>query len=87
MSECSHLGLEKNFWNWLEQAKADFDAIIQLDDVHLISKKASDRFGLLLNESDLAKSLGASLSGAQHAPLKIQIIDEKNAPKPWTAKS
>lgn len=76
--------LETNFKNWLAQAKADFDFLGRSDDVRLIAGKAKDRFALVLNESDLTKSLGLSASAAQASAPRVQVIDENRAAKPWT---
>lgn len=79
--------LETNFRNWLAQAKADFDFLEQSNDVRLIAGRAKDRFALVLNESDLAKSLGLSASAPQASTPRVQVIDENRAAKPWGYKS
>jgi hypothetical protein len=75
--------LQINFKNWLAQAKADFDFLAKSDDVRLIAGRAKDRFALVLNESDLEKSLGLSALGSQTSTPKVQVIDENRAAKPW----
>lgn len=77
------MSLEANFKSWLAQAKADFDFLEQSNDVRLIAGRAKDRFALILNESDLAKSLGLSTSVPQASTPRVQIIDENRAAKPW----
>lgn len=79
--------LETNFRNWLAQARADFDFLEKSNDVRLIAGKAKDRFALVLNESDLAKSLGLSSSPPQASAPRVQVIDENRAAKPWGFKS
>lgn len=83
----SDAALETNFKNWLAQAKADFDFLEKSNDVRLIAGRAKDRFALVLNESDLAKSLGLSASAPQASTPKVQVIDENRAAKPWGYKS
>ncbi|MDZ4676298.1 MAG: nucleotidyltransferase [Oligoflexia bacterium] len=75
--------LEANFKNWLAQAKADFDFLEKSNDVRLIAGKVKDRFSLVLNESDLAKSLGMSTTTPHASPSRVQVIDESRAAKPW----
>jgi hypothetical protein len=79
--------LETNFKAWLAQAKADFDFLGRSTDVRLIAGKAKDRFALVLNESDLTKSLGLSVSTPQASTPRVQIIDENRAAKPWSYES
>ena len=83
----SDASLETNFKNWLAQAKADFDFLEKSNDVSLIAGRAKDRFGLVLNETDLAKSLGLSTSAPQASTHKVHVIDENRAAKAWGYKS
>lgn len=75
--------LETNFKTWLVQAKADFDFLEKSNDAHLIVGRAKDRFALVLNESDLAKSLGLSAATPKVSAPRVQVIDENRAAKPW----
>lgn len=86
MEKCKHLNLEKNFWGWLQQAKADFSFLETSNDARQIVAKAKDRFALTLNESDLAKSLGLSASAPQTSTPRVQVISDSSA-KPWGYKS
>ncbi len=81
MSKYKHLKLEENFWKWLKQAKIDFDAIEETDNIQLISKLANQKFSICLDESDLRKSLGLDKQ-AVITPTKVQIIREEPA-KAW----
>lgn len=78
--------LETNFKAWLTQAKADFDFLEKSNDVRLIAGRAKDRFALVLNESDLAKSLGLSAAAPQASTPRVQVISDSSA-KPWGYKS
>ena len=83
MSECRHLNLEQNFWNWLDQAKTDFEAICNSEKVDFIGGQARKRFALHLNEADLAKNLGISQTSTSQP--KVHVVS--NAAPPWTADS
>ncbi len=79
MEECQHLALEKNFRLWLQQARTDFDILVKSDDASFIHDQVANKFGLILNEGELKKSLGTGQS-AVHAP-KAHVVGE--ASKPW----
>lgn len=83
MPECRHLNLEQNFWNWLAQAKSDFEAICNSERVDFIGGQARKRFALNLNEADLAKSLGIAQSPAPTQTPKVHVVS--SAAPPWTA--
>jgi hypothetical protein len=83
MQKNRNLNLEKNFWAWLEQAKQDFEKIVNQNTAQLIVGKAKERFNVNLDESRLVKSLGGFGLNANQAVSKVQIIEEKHAPKPW----
>lgn len=61
-TEGLQLELEKNFWLWLNQAKADFDALGSSGDVQDLAEQATKKFGARLNAGDLRKKLGAPIS-------------------------
>jgi hypothetical protein len=61
-TEGLQLELEKNFWLWLNQAKADFDALGSSGDVQDLTEQAIKKFGARLNVGDLQKKLGAPIS-------------------------
>jgi hypothetical protein len=85
MSKYKHLKLEENFWLWLQQAKNDLDILSDAKDPGYISKQASAKFGLRIDESDLAKSLGInSTTNLRSTPKKHDV--EGNLNKPWAVK-
>lgn len=73
------LGLEDRFWAWLEQAKADFTNLKQSRDPGFIVRKASQQYGVRLNEDKLSRMLGSAVVST--APT-VHTIKE-GAPKPW----
>lgn len=85
MPACKHLNLEKNFWGWLQQAKVDFEAICSSERIDFIGGQVKKKFGAILNESDLAKSLGLAHPTSVSYPPKSHVISEP-AP-PWMAES
>lgn len=78
--EGQKLNLENNFWNWLEQVKADFENIGRTDDVDFISEHAKERFGVELNSLNLKKLLGI---GAPSIIIKPKDHEIKEPAKPW----
>ncbi len=60
MSKYKHLHLEKNFWNWLTQAQADFETIGSSDDTQFISEQITRKYSLNVDSSLLRKKLGLS---------------------------
>lgn len=78
--EGQRLNLENNFWNWLEQAKADSENIGRTDDVDFISEHAKERFGVELNSLNLKKLLGI---GAPSIIIKPKDHEIKEPAKPW----
>lgn len=85
MQKYKHLNLEGNFWNWLTQAKSDFEQVTGSEDVKFVAGQANRKLGVILNEVDLAKSLGLGASASPRTP-HVQIIRESEASKPWRAK-
>lgn len=71
-------GLEENFWNWLDQARRDFDRLLSLDDSVEVRKLSESKFGVSLPEEP--RRFPAIIVGAQRtAP--IAVVDR--GPKPW----
>ena len=82
MEKYSHLNLENNFWNWLQQAKRDLQLMLDSNDSQFISKHAQQRFGIRLDENDLAKSLGFNSAPAVHVKPKHHHVEDES--KPWS---
>jgi len=80
-AEGRRLGLERNFWQWLEQAKADFETITTSGDKDFIAEQASRKFGANLDVRALAGIIGTA-SGIVTSPTRYNII-EPQAAKPW----
>jgi hypothetical protein len=74
------LQLEKNFFNWLRQAKIDFSLIFSQQDVQYITEQSLLKFGVKMNKVDLGKRLGLSLTPTIVIPK--QTIESTPA-KPW----
>jgi hypothetical protein len=81
MPKYKHLNLEANFWNWLTQAKSDFDHLISTDDVNFIIEQARQKFSLQLGSSDLGRRLGLILPSISLVTPKSHKIS--NPAKPW----
>ncbi len=76
-----HLKLEQNFWNWLAQAKSDFELMGSSDDAHFIAEQAESKFSIHMNAADLAKRLGVSSATVSIAGPKAHVISAP--PKSW----
>ena len=79
MPEYRHLRLEKNFRNWLAQARDDFSFLISSDNAHSISDQLQRKFSLRLDTDRLVKNLG--IASVSVAP-SVHTISEP-PPKPW----
>jgi len=73
------LNLEKNFWDWIKQARIDFDSFVSKDDANFIAGQAKEKFKLNINSSDLAKKVGIALTSLSITP-KTQTITGQS---PW----
>ena len=76
------LNLEQNFWNWLRQARSDFELLLESDDASFITEQAGQKFSLRMDSAELSKSLGLGLASS------IAIITPKEhtisqPAKPW----
>ena len=81
MPKYLHLKLEENFWSWLEQAKNDLSILENSTQPDFISKQASAKFGIRLDEAVLAKGLGIVNSPSViTSPKRHEVTDEN---KPW----
>ena len=81
MPKYSHLNLEENFWSWLEQAKNDLSLIENSTQPDFISKQASAKFGIRLDEAVLAKGLGIESSPSVTSTPKRHEVKDEN--RPW----
>lgn len=45
--------LESNFWQWIEQVRADFDTLAAIDDTEVLAASAMKRFGTSVNAEKL----------------------------------
>lgn len=82
MSKYKNLKLEENFWQWLEQAKADFQSISNIDNATSLSQLIEEGFALKISKDTLKDKLGLSLvPGAIES--KEYVIDNNAVAKPW----
>ena len=81
MPQYRELNLEKNFWDWLKQARTDFELLSSSDDAGFISEQARQKFSVRMDASELRKSLGLALGASIIVP-KSHII-EAEPPRPW----
>jgi hypothetical protein len=81
MPKYKHLNLEANFWNWLTQAKSDFDHLVSTDDVNFIMEQARQKFSLRLSPSDLGRQLDLIIPSIALVTPKSHKIS--NPARPW----
>ncbi len=77
--EGRRLGLEESFWEWLEQARVDFDILVSSRDQVLIASQAMQKYGTRLDEKSLPKVIGV-------APVIVSAPKTQHitgAAKPW----
>ena len=82
MPEYKHLNLEQNFWNWLKQARNDFDLIGSSEDVQFIAGQVQQKFSVNINASDLGNRMGLAVPTVSVMIPKSHSISEPPA-KPW----
>jgi len=83
MPRYAHLKLEHNFWNWLTQAKSDFDLILKSRDPIFLSEHFSRKFGSSISDTDLKKSMSGEVEILNSPRKPVQVIT--NPPKAWRA--
>ncbi len=81
--DCLHLWLEKNFNDWLFQAKKDFQLITSTINTEFLLERIEGRFSLIVNESELKKQLGISAASVNIITPKTHTIDRQNSARPW----
>jgi hypothetical protein len=81
--DCLHLRLEKNFNDWLLQARTDFQHITSTTDTEFLCEQIEEKFSLRVNESELKKQLGISALGVNIINPKTHTIDRKDSARPW----
>jgi len=77
--EGRQLGLERNFRQWLEQARSDFHIISLSQDNEFIAEQAMTKYGVRLKSQTQSGTMSAA-PVAVIAPKSYHIND---APKPW----
>ena len=82
MPKYKHLNLENNFWNWLTQAKADFETIISSDDTQFMHEQIMQKFSLSVDSSLLRRKLGLSPAVVSVITPKKHAISAEPA-SPW----
>ncbi len=81
--DCLHLRLEKNFNDWLLQAKTDFQHITSTTDTEFLREQIEEKFSLRVNESELKKQLGISVASVNIITPKTHTIDRQDSARPW----
>lgn len=77
--EGRRLRLEESFWEWLEQARVDFDILVSSRDQESVSSQAMQKYGTRLDEKSLPKVISAA-PAILLAPKPQHIA---GAAKPW----
>ncbi len=81
--DCLHLRLEKNFNDWLLQARTDFQHITSTTDTESLCEYIENKFSLQVNESELKKQLGISVASVNIITPKTHTIDRQDSVRPW----
>ncbi len=81
--DCLHLRLEKNFNDWLLQARTDFQHITSTTDTESLCESIEEKFSLRVNESELKKQLGISVASVNIITPKTHTIDRQDSARPW----
>lgn len=81
--DCLHLRLEKNFNDWLLQARTDFQHITSTTDTEFLCEHIEEKFSLRVNESELKKQLGVSVASVNIITPKTHTIDRQDSARPW----
>jgi hypothetical protein len=81
--DCLHLRLEKNFNDWLLQARTDFQHITSTTDTEFLCEQIEEKFSLRVNESELKKQLGISVASVNIITPKTHTIDRQDSARPW----
>jgi hypothetical protein len=81
--DCLHLRLEKNFYDWLLQARTDFQHITSTTDTETLCEYIENKFSLQVNESELKKQLGISVASVNIITPKTHTIDRQDSARPW----
>jgi hypothetical protein len=81
--DCLHLRLEKNFNDWLLQARTDFQHLVSTTDTEFLCEQIKEKFSLRVNEADLKKQLGISAASVDIITPKTHTIDRQDLAKPW----
>jgi len=83
------LGLEKNFWRWLYQARADFNQMAELQDADDLAKRAEESLGVPLDVSSIQRQLGQSSAAGiitateSQGPEDSPKTNIESPPEPW----
>jgi len=81
MEQYGHLKLERNFWQWLEQAQHDFGQITSSVNSEFIAEQIMNKFSLRINKEALAASIGLMTTASVKS--KEYILEEENTTSPW----
>ncbi len=80
----AHLNLERKFWQWLEQARTDFQIIGQSRDANFIVEQVQAKFASSLDVDSLKNKLGLGAVNIITAPKRHTIVE--TPAKPWMRK-
>jgi hypothetical protein len=72
--------LEEKFWDWLTQARNDFEILISSQNIRNIKEIAQSRYGVDIDETVLKGALGVQMTYYVQKPKQHNIA---NAPSPW----
>lgn len=73
--------LEECFWNWLAQAKADFNSIRTSTDTEFIAEQALKKLAVRLDSRELLAKVGFATPIVRLTP-RVQTVSERPA-RPW----
>ncbi len=81
MPQYEHLQLERNFWNWLAQAQADFEMLFSRRNSAFVVEQANAKLGTSLSLGTVAAIIGGIADATPAAP-HVHVMNREN-PKPW----
>jgi hypothetical protein len=76
----AHLNLEGNFWDWLEQARADFKIVTQSRDSDFLAEQVKAKFGTRVDPGALRTAIGVGGIHVITSPKSHQISQPV---RPW----
>ncbi len=78
--EDQKLQLEKNFFDWLEQAKKDFSAMVESRSTQIVGERIEKSMAVIISQADLATIQDASFDSYKIIPTSPSITKNTSLP-------